>query len=354
MKTADFDYFLPESLIAQVPSEKRGASRMLVHELAADRNTVTFFTEIEHWLQAGDLLVLNDTKVINARLYGRKGGTLEGAATEFLLLSPLTSDFTVWQAYAKPAKRIPPGTRVRLVSHDGSFTEPEAWAETLQKCDDGSVHIRLETAGNVFDFLEKHGHLPLPPYIGREPDENDKARYQTVFAAHPGAVAAPTAGLHFTDDILNLLRSKGVETVDVTLHTGAGTFKPVTVEDVSQHVMHRERYEITAAAAEKINAAKREGRRIIAVGTTSVRTLESAADAQGYVMAGSRDTAIFLYPPYQLKCVNGLLTNFHLPKSTLLMLISTFSSREKILSAYQLAIQESFRFYSYGDCMLIL
>lgn len=354
MKTDDFDYILPETLIAQTPSPERGQSRMLVMSRESGMCRTAMFPEIVDLLHPDDLLVLNDTAVIHARLYGRKNGIPEGAHTEFLLLSPLTHDFSQWQAYAKPAKRIPPGTRIRLLGHNHNFTEPEAWVETLARNSDGSMNIRLEVKGDLFDFLAVHGNLPLPPYITREATEEDETRYQTVFAALPGAVAAPTAGLHFTDEILNQLRTKGIETAAITLHTGAGTFKPVTVDDVEKHIMHTENFIISPETAEAVNRAKREGRRIIAVGTTSVRAMESACDEMGFLSPCHRSTDIFIYPPYQPKVANGLLTNFHLPKSTLMMLVSAYSSREKILNAYRIAVEEQFRFYSYGDCMLIL
>lgn len=354
MKTSDFDYVLPEELIAQTPSEKREGARMLHLDPTTGDLSLGVFSDITHYLRAGDLLVLNNTQVINARLYGRKHGNPEGAFVEFMLLSPKTHTFTVWEAYAKPAKRIPPGTRVRLLNHKDCFTTPEAWAEVISKNEDGSIILRLDVAGNIFDFLELHGNLPLPPYIQRDPTDDDKQRYQTVYADVPGAVAAPTAGLHFTQEILAQLRTQGVEVAEVTLHTGAGTFKPVTVDDVTQHHMHTEYYEITPEAAAQINVAKSEGRRIIAVGTTSIRTLESAADAQGLVHPGCGDTSIFIYPPYKIRVADGLLTNFHLPKSTLLMLVSAMATREFILNAYRVAVHEKFRFYSYGDCMLIL
>ncbi len=354
MRTSDFDFHLPEHLIAQIPAERREGSRLLHLNPQTGDVALQTFPDITAHLQAGDLLVLNDTEVINARLFGRKNGLEEGAFVEFLLLSPRSTDFRTWDAYAKPAKRIPPGTRIRLLDHKEGFATPEAWAEVIDRNEDGSIQIRLDVKGDLFAFLDAHGNLPLPPYIERVPTQEDQERYQTVYAQIPGAVAAPTAGLHFTDEILEALTAKGVEIARVTLHTGAGTFKPVTVDDVTQHQMHSEYYIVSERAAQQVNRAKNEKRRIIAVGTTAVRTLESVADASGQIHAGAGNTAIFLYPPYQMKVATGLLTNFHLPKSTLLMLVSCFATREKILSAYDFAVENQMRFYSYGDCMLIL
>lgn len=353
MKTSDFNYHLPQDLIAQNPAEKRESSRMmLISRIDGTIQDSQFLSFIDH-LRMGDVLVLNDTQVINARLFGHKSGHYQGAKCEFLLLSPLSADFTRWEAYAKPAKRMKTGSRIRLIDKVEKMIDPLAEIELLSKREDGSVEIKLHTDMPPLFFLEKYGYLPLPPYIERLPTEMDQERYQTVFAHFPGAVAAPTAGLHFTSSILEKIAQKGVEILYITLHTGAGTFKPVTVEDPTQHKMHTEHFILSKETAQKINQAKVEKRRIIAVGTTTVRVLESCATDEGMVSPQESDTNIFLYPPYHPKVVDGLLTNFHLPKSTLLMLVSTFVSREKILRAYTHAVEKKYRFYSYGDCMFI-
>ncbi len=345
MKLTDFDYELPLELIAQHPADKRENSRMMV----LDRNKGSIehkhFYNILDYLKPGDLLVMNNSKVIPARLFGIKEST--GAKIEVLLVKRIDGD--VWEALVKPGKRLKSGDVVSF-SQDKLFK-----AEIVGYGQDGSRHIKFIYDGIFNELLDEYGKIPLPPYIDRDNEKEDRDRYQTVYCKYEGSVAAPTAGLHFTEDILEKLRQKGVETAFVTLHVGIGTFRPVKTEVIEEHNMHFEEYSIDESTAEMINRAKAEGRRVISVGTTSTRTLESAADENGKVIPGQRSTNLFIYPPvYKFKVVDALLTNFHLPKSTLLMLISAFYDREKILEAYKVAVEEKYRFFSYGDCMLLI
>ena len=354
MRTSDFHFDLPEELIAQSPPEKRGDSRMLALQRSTGECELKKFSDFPSYLKQGDCLILNNTKVLNARIYGRKNAEAgsTGALIEILLLNPIGGSFQEWKAFLKPAKRVKENSVIHLVRnpedkdfHEDSFT-------LLSKEDDGSVRLRFSSPD--FDMLqEKYGHVPLPPYIRREDINEDKTRYQTVFASAPGPVAAPTAGLHFTQEVLNSIKAKGIETGELTLHVGAGTFKPVSVENLEEHKMHSEFYIMPERTAELINRTKRNGGRVIAVGTTAVRTIESCANEDGSVRAGSGSTEIFMYPPAKPKTVDMLLTNFHLPESTLIMLICCFAEREKVLAAYKLAVEEKFRFFSYGDCMLL-
>ena len=335
---SDYDYDLPDELIAQVPAEHRSESRMLTMRRSDGACEAKSFSDFPSYLKPGDCLVLNDTKVIPARLYGKKA---TGGHVEALLLDEIKSG--LWTAMLKPGRRLKDGTKVSIDGCDASF-------EVVSR-DDGDFTIRFDT-DDVHAMLEQAGHMPLPPYIDRNDEDADKLRYQTVFASTPGAVAAPTAGLHFTPEILKTIEAMGVTITKVTLHVGAGTFLPVKEERVEDHRMHFERYAVSESAAATINTAKANGGRIVAVGTTSVRTLESSVE-DGCVVAGAGSTDLFMYPPTKPQIVDMLLTNFHLPKSTLLMLVSCFSTRENLLAAYQVAIGERMRFFSYGDCMLV-
>lgn len=341
MLTKDFEYDLPESQIAQTPAEPRDSSRLLVYNRSDNTAAHLHFRDLPARLREGDVLVRNVSKVIPARLFGTKEGTR--TAAEFLLLRQLgASD---WEAIMRPGRKLPPGSRVRFA--------PELSAEVLSKGEDGVCRVRFHYEGVFEEILDRLGQMPLPPYIraNTAPPE----RYQTVYARDAGSAAAPTAGLHFTPALLERLEAMGVETVDVLLHVGLGTFRPVKTDTVENHVMHSEHYELTPEAAGRINLARQEGRRIIAVGTTSVRVLESAWDDEaGKLRGGSGETDIFLYPGRRLHAVDGLITNFHLPGSTLLMLVAAFAGREQILSVYRDAVSRGYRFFSYGDAMLIL
>ena len=344
MNVSDFDYDLPADLIAQVPAERREFSRLLVMQRQSGRCAVHGFRDLGQFLRPGDLLVLNDTRVIAARLLGRRDPS--GGAVEAFLLHALAPQR--WQCLLRPGRRLHPGERVCLDA------APGVGFRVTQRRQDGTFEIEFE-APDVLALLDQAGQVPLPPYIQREPSAADRERYQTVYAAHPGAVAAPTAGLHFTRPLLADLRARGVQTAFVTLHIGAGTFKPVQADRVEDHVMHEEAYDLPAETADLVRLTRTRGGRVIAVGTTSVRTLETCADpATRTVIAGHGQTRIFLYPPQTPAVCDGLLTNFHLPRSTLIMLVSCFSSTAHVLAAYRLAVQERLRFYSYGDCMLLL
>ena len=340
MKTSDFDYYLPEELIAQTPLEPRDTSRMLVYDRKTDKIEHKHFYDIIDYLKAGDVLVVNNTKVLPARIFAY---TSHGGRVEILLLKRI--NLTDWEVLVKPGKKAKPGVKL-VVNESLSLTILEN--EVLS----GGRIIRFEFNGVFEDLLSKVGEMPLPPYITEK--LKDQTRYQTVYALKDGSAAAPTAGLHFTPELLQKIKDKGVIVANVLLHVGLGTFRPVKVEDVTTHHMHSEYYEISKESADIINLAKKEGRRIIAVGTTSVRTLESVADSNGFVKEQSGNTEIFIYPPYKFKCVDSLITNFHLPKSTLLMLVSSFSSREKMLELYNLAVKEKYRFFSFGDCCFFL
>ena len=342
MRVEEFDYPLPEELIAQYPVEPRDASRMMVLYRNSRRIEHRIFREIVDILDDSYLLVLNDTKVIPARLRGIKPET--GAKVEVFLSRRLERD--VWECLAKPAKRLKPGVVVE-------FSEGLK-GRVVEVREDGKRVVRFFPEGALDERLYAVGEVPLPPYIRRSPDESDVERYQTVFAKREGSVAAPTAGLHFTDRVLDALRAKGVEIVYVTLHVGLGTFKPVKTEVVEEHKMEEEFFEVTEDVAAAINRAKDEGRKILACGTTVVRTLESAADETGRVKPVSGWTSLFIYPGYRFKVVDALLTNFHLPKSTLIMLVCAFAGRDFVMEAYGEAVKKRYRFYSYGDCMLIL
>ncbi|WP_066646596.1 tRNA preQ1(34) S-adenosylmethionine ribosyltransferase-isomerase QueA [Christensenella timonensis] len=339
MKTSDFDYDLPEELIAQTPIEPRDHSRLLVYDRLSKKVEHKHFYDVADYLKAGDVLVVNETKVIPARLYGKKRET--GTDFEFLLLKRSALD--TWDVIMRPGKKLKPGGYV-------DFGD-DLCAKLLCKKEDGVCEVAFEYEGVFEDVLERYGNMPLPPYITQRLEK--KERYQTVYAKEDGSAAAPTAGLHFTPALLKKLEDKGVILVKILLHVGLGTFRPMKEETVENHVMHSEYYSVSEDAARAINAAKREGRRVIAVGTTSVRTLESAA-RDGLVQAGSADTDIFIYPGYAWQVVDALITNFHLPKSTLVMLVSAFCGREETLDLYQQAVEMKYRFFSFGDSMLIL
>jgi len=335
----DFYYDLPQERIAQTPVEPRDSSRLLVYNRADKSITDKRFFDIAEYLQKGDLLVVNNTKVIPARMYAK---TAHGGAVEVLLLK--RHDLKVWEVLMRPGKKGKIGATM-TVSNELSFTVKDI-TET------GERIVEFAYEGAFEDVLSRVGTMPLPPYI-KEKLENQE-RYNTVYSKINGSAAAPTAGLHFTDTLLKKLQDKGVERAEVLLHVGLGTFRPVSEEIITDHKMHAEYYEISEEAAEKINRAKREGRRVIAVGTTSVRTLESVADENGYVKACSGNTEIFLYPPYKMKCVDALITNFHLPESTLIMLVACLTGREEILSVYDYAVKNKYRFFSFGDACLIV
>lgn len=351
MKIDDFDYTLPEELIAQKPAEKRDSSRLLVVHRDSDTLEHRHFYDILEYLKKGDLLVMNDSRVIPARIYGRKS---TGAAVEFLLIKRIEGDR--WETMVRPGRRLKPGDRVFFGEGEGG--EPLLTADIVDYGPDGTRIVDFTCEGIFMERLEEIGSMPLPPYIERPSEDEDKERYQTVYSREEGSVAAPTAGLHFTEELLAKAEEMGVEKAFVTLHVGIGTFRPVKVENVEEHSMHFEEYSISEEAAKKINRAVREGRRVISVGTTSTRTLESAAyydEGAGLyqVKPGPGSTGIFIYPGYEWKIVNSLITNFHLPKSTLIMLVSALYDREKILDIYREAVEKEYRFFSYGDAMFI-
>ena len=336
----DFYFDLPEELIAQDPLTDRSSSRLLVLDKESGRVEHHIFKDIIHYLEPGDCLVLNNTKVIPARLIGHKEDT--GAAIEGLLLKHLEDG--TWETLVKPGKKARPGARI--VFGDGLLT-----AEVEDIMEEGNRKIRFEYEGVFEEILDQLGEMPLPPYITHK--LQDKNRYQTVYAKYEGSAAAPTAGLHFTPELLDALEKKGVKLAYVTLHVGLGTFRPVKEDNLLNHHMHTEYYQVSAEAAEMINSTKARGNRVICVGTTSCRTIESAADEKGHLEESSGDTSIFIYPGYQFKVLDGLITNFHLPESTLVMLVSALAGREHVLAAYEEAIKERYRFFSFGDAMFI-
>ena len=336
LKTSDYYFDLPKELIAQDPLEDRTASRLLVMNRNTGETEHRIFSDIIEYLKPGDTLVLNDTKVIPARLLGTKEGT--GANVEILLLRRLGADR--WETLVRPGKKLRPGARV--VFGDGSLK-----AVILDILDEGNRLVEFEYEGIFEEVLDRLGEMPLPPYITHK--LKDKNMYQTVYARYEGSAAAPTAGLHFTQELLDEIRERGVRTAFVTLHVGLGTFRPVKVDDVKKHHMHTEWYQVSDEAAELINRTHAEGHRVICVGTTACRTVESASDENGIVQAGADETSIFIYPGYRFKVMDALITNFHLPESTLVMLVSAFAGREKVLGAYEEAIREKYRFFSFGD-----
>ena len=341
MKTSDFYYDLPEELIAQDPLEDRTASRLLV----LDRQTGTvehkIFSDVIDYLNKGDCLVINNTRVIPARLIGKKEGT--GGKVEVLLLKRRAND--VWETLVKPGKKLRPGAKI-------TFGDGRLRAEVLEVVEEGNRLVKFCYEGIFEEILDSLGEMPLPPYITHKLE--DKEMYQTVYAKFDGSAAAPTAGLHFTKELLNKIEEKGIKIASITLHVGLGTFRPVKVDDVNNHHMHTEWYEVNAEAAEIINETKRNGGRVICVGTTSCRTIESVADENGYMKAKTGETDIFIYPGYKFKVMDGLITNFHLPESTLVMLVSAFAGKENVLSAYETAVKERYRFFSFGDAMILI
>ena len=348
MRINDFDYELPQELIAQTPAEKRDFSRLMVVHRDSGEVEHKHFYDILDYLKAGDCLVLNNSKVLPARLYGRKEGT--GANIEFLLIKRIEGD--TWETMVRPGKRLKPGDAV-------SFSDDKLFRAVVKDYgEDGTRIVEFEYEGIFLERLEELGKMPLPPYIERDNNSEDKDRYQTVYAKNEGSVAAPTAGLHFTPELLEKAKAKGVKLAYVTLHVGIGTFRPVKVENIEEHHMHFEEYFIDEETANTINDTIKAGGRIVSVGTTSTRTVESAAvydeECGKYlVKAGQGSTGIFIYPGYEFKIIGALITNFHLPKSTLLMLISALYNREDILRVYRIAVEEKYRFFSYGDAMFI-
>ena len=340
MKVSDFNYELPQELIAQVPIKDRSASRLMV--LNKENKTIEdkIFKDILDYLKPGDCLVRNNTKVIPARLYGIKEET--GVHIEFLLLKRIEGD--IWEVMVHPGRRLKIGTKV-------IFGNGLLKAEILEMMEGGNRKVKFEYEGIFNEILDQIGLMPLPPYIKEKLD--DKSRYQTVYAKYEGSAAAPTAGLHFTEELLKKIKEKGVEIANVTLHVGIGTFRPVKVENIEEHDMHSEHYYIKHEDAEKINNTKKNGGRIIAVGTTSCRVLESVADESGFVKETEGDTSIFIYPGYKFKCIDCLITNFHLPESTLIMLVSALAGKDYIMKAYKHAVEEKYRFFSFGDAMFI-
>lgn len=340
MNVKDYDYDLPEELIAQDPLEDRSSSRLMVLDRQTGDVEHRHFTDILEYLHPGDCLVINNTKVIPARLFGVKEDTQ--AKIEVLLLKRKEND--IWETLVKPGKKAKPGTK--LVFGDGLLT-----AEVVDVVEEGNRLIQFHYDGIFEEILDQLGQMPLPPYITHQ--LKDKNRYQTVYAKYDGSAAAPTAGLHFTKELLQKVKDMGVDIAEVTLHVGLGTFRPVKVENVLDHHMHSEFYMVSQEAADKINRAKESGHRVIAVGTTSTRTLEAAADENGRLHETSGWTEIFIYPEYQFKVIDALITNFHLPQSTLVMLVSALAGREHVLHAYETAVKERYRFFSFGDAMLI-
>ena len=341
MKTSDFYYDLPQELIAQDPLEDRSSSRLMVLDKITGEVEHRHFKDITEYLRPGDCLVINNTKVIPARLYGVKEGT--EAKIEILLLKRKEND--IWETLVKPGKKCKIGTKI--VFGEGILT-----GEVVDIVEEGNRLIQFHYEGIFEEILDRLGQMPLPPYITHQ--LQDKNRYQTVYAKYDGSAAAPTAGLHFTPELLQQVRDMGVEIAEVTLHVGLGTFRPVKETDVLKHHMHSEFYKIEQSEADKINKAKKEGHRVIAVGTTSTRTLESAADENGFLTEKSGWTEIFIYPGYQFKVIDALITNFHLPESTLVMLVSALAGREHVLAAYETAVEEKYRFFSFGDAMFIV
>ncbi len=339
----DYSYNLPPELIAQDPLSDRSSSRLLHIDRETGEVSHHIFTDIKDFLKAGDCLVINDTKVIPARLIGAREGT--GGMVELLLLKRLNDRKDEWEVLAGPGKKARPGNVIE-------FGGGKLRAEVLEVLEDGNRIVRFYYEGIFEEILDELGAMPLPPYITHE--LKDKSRYQTVYAKYEGSAAAPTAGLHFTEELLKEIEASGVNVARVTLHVGLGTFRPVKTEVITDHVMHSERYMIPEETAQIINETKKNGGRVISVGTTSTRTLESAADENGFVYPGESDTSIFIYPGYEFKVIDGLITNFHLPESTLIMLVSAFTGREETLKAYEEAVEKRYRFFSFGDSMIII
>lgn len=340
MKTDDFDYYLPENLIAQTPLDDRTSSKLMLVDKKTGKIKDEVFSNIINYLKKGDVLVLNNTKVLPARLIGEKEETK--AVIEILLLKELKDN--IWECLAKPARRIKKGTII-------TFGNGKLRCECIETFEEGIVHLKMIYDGIFLEILESLGEMPLPPYIHEKLENKD--RYQTVYAKEVGSAAAPTAGLHFTKELLENIKAKGVEVLYITLHVGLGTFRPVKVDDVSKHTMHTEHFYISKEVAERLNKAKEENRRIISVGTTTTRTLESVMQKYNKFVPCNEDTNIFIYPGYKFKAIDVQITNFHLPKSTLIMLVSAFATKEIILNAYNNAVKNKYRFFSFGDAMMI-
>ena len=339
MKVSDFNYELPEELIAQHPYDKRDEARLMILNREENKYEHKVFKDIIDYLKPGDCLVINNTKVLPARLYGKKD---TGANVEFLLLKRIEGDY--WEAMVRPGNKLRPGAKVE-------FGNGLLKAEVLEVLDGGNRKVKFEYEGIFNEILDEIGLMPLPPYIKETLKEKDK--YQTIYAKHDGSAAAPTAGLHFTEELLEAIKAKGIDVANVTLHVGIGTFRPVKVENIEEHSMHSEHYYIKKEDVEKINNAKRNGNRVIAVGTTSCRVLESVADEDGMMKEIESDTNIFIYPGYKFKCIDCLITNFHLPESTLIMLVSALAGKDFVMSAYEEAVKEKYKFFSFGDAMFI-
>ena len=340
MKVSDFNYELPEYLIAQHPYDKRDEARLMVLDKANQKIEHKVFKDVIDYLNPGDCLVINNTKVIPARLYGKKD---TGANVEFLLLKRIEGD--TWEAMVRPGSKLKSGAKV-------IFGEGLLKATVLEVLENGNRKVEFEYNGIFNEILDQIGLMPLPPYI-TEATREDNSKYQTVYAKYDGSAAAPTAGLHFTEELLEKIKEKGVEVANVTLHVGIGTFRPVKVENVEDHAMHSEHYYIKQEDVDKINNAKKNGKRVIAVGTTSCRVLESVADENGMMKEVEGDTSIFIYPGYKFKCIDALITNFHLPESTLIMLVSTLAGKDFIMKAYNEAVEKEYKFFSFGDAMII-
>jgi len=340
MKVSDFNYELPEELIAQHPYDKRDEARLMVLDRKNKKIENKIFKDVIDYLNPGDCLVINNTKVLPARLYGKKD---TGANVEFLLLKRIEGD--TWESMVRPGNKLKPGSKVE-------FGKGLLKAEVLEVLPGGNRKVKFEYKGIFNEILDQIGLMPLPPYITEKLKENDK--YQTVYAKYEGSSAAPTAGLHFTEELLERIKAKGIEVANVTLHVGIGTFRPVKVENVEEHEMHSEHYYIKQEDVDKINNAKKNGKRVIAVGTTSCRVLESVADENGMMKEVEGDTSIFIYPGYKFKCIDSLITNFHLPESTLIMLVSSLAGKDFVMEAYKKAVEDKYLFFSFGDAMIIL
>ncbi|HUK46325.1 MAG TPA: tRNA preQ1(34) S-adenosylmethionine ribosyltransferase-isomerase QueA [Terriglobales bacterium] len=361
MLVSEFDYHLPDELIAQEPLSRRDSSRMLCLERHSGKLQDLCFREFPDLLRPGDLVVFNNTRVLPARLFGRRSGSksqplsprnpasrdfLHGRI-EVLLTKQISCEPNEWECLVKPGRKIGIGEKLYFGERD------ELIAEVVARGSFGERELRFAPVHNFFELVERIGHIPLPPYISREDCAADRDRYQTVYARERGSVAAPTAGLHFTPEILSRMQERGIETAEITLHVGLGTFQPVHAAKVEEHRLHSERYSISSESAAKINSALDEKRRVIAIGTTTVRTLEFSAKDSGRVQAGSGEADLFIYPGFQFRVISALLTNFHLPQSTLLMLVCAFAGKERALAAYRHAVDQRYRFYSYGDCMFV-
>ncbi len=345
----EFDYSLPHGLIAYHPASERDSSRMLVLDRRSGECEVRSFKDLPEYMEKGDCAVRNNSKVIKARIFAAPPEAPE-KSTEFFLVEPLNGEKTKWSVLARPGRNLKKFQIFQAISPDGRKL-PDLTFEIISRIPDLAVKVSSEA--DIAKNLDDHGHIPLPPYIKRPDESSDQERYQTVYAEEPGSVAAPTAGLHFTDEVFAKFAEKGVDIADVTLHVGIGTFRPVRSERISEHRMHSEHFSIGWENAEKINRARAAGGRVLAIGTTSLRALETSISPDGRIKPGDGRTDIFIHPPYRIKSADMLLTNFHLPKSTLLMLVCAFAGTDKTMKAYQIAIKEQFRFYSYGDCMLV-